>query len=101
MAINIKEIIVDISFGQTRAALLEDHELAEIYMEGQEGQSIVGNIYKGLVENVLPGMGAAFVDIGTGKNAFLYVKDVLPNLFNIDGEALAEQDKIKEYERKN
>lgn len=98
MAINIKEIIVDISFGQTRAALLEDHELAEIYMEGQEGQSIVGNIYKGLVENVLPGMGAAFVDIGTGKNAFLYVKDVLPNLFNIDGEALAEQDKIKEYE---
>lgn len=98
MAISIKEIIVDISFGQTRAALLEDHELTEIYMEGQEGQSIVGNIYKGLVENVLPGMGAAFVDIGTGKNAFLYVKDVLPNLFNIDGEALAEQDKIKGYE---
>lgn len=96
--IYIKEIIVDVSFGQTRAALLEDHELAEIYIEGQEEQSIVGNIYKGLVENVLPGMGAAFIDIGTGKNAFLYVKDVLPNLFNQDGEVLSEQDKNREYE---
>ncbi|WP_139249965.1 Rne/Rng family ribonuclease [Lutispora thermophila] len=84
MAIIIKEIVVDISFGQTRVAVLEDNELVEIYMEGQEGQSIVGNIYKGLVENVLPGMGAAFIDIGTGKNAFLYVKDVLPDLSSYD-----------------
>ncbi|MDD2481372.1 MAG: Rne/Rng family ribonuclease [Lutispora sp.] len=97
MAIIIKEIIVDISFGQTRAALLEDNELAEIYMEGQEGQSIVGNIYKGLVENVLPGMGAAFIDIGTGKNAFLYVKDILhEGSFNLDGDGF--QDKFNEYE---
>lgn len=98
MVIDIKEIIVDVSFGHTRAALLENYELVELYMEDQEEHSIVGNIYKGLVENVLPGMGAAFIDIGTGKNAFLYVKDVLPALFNDERELNSEQDKNKEYE---
>lgn len=97
MAITIKEIVVDISFGQTRVAVLEDNELVEIYMEDQEDQSIVGNIYKGLVENVLPGMGAAFIDIGTGKNAFLYVKDVLPDLLNYDGDTTIDSENIRSY----
>ena len=95
MGIHIKEIIVDISFGQTRAAILEDGELVEIYMEDLEVQSIVGNIYKGLVKNVLPGMGAAFVDIGTEKNAFLYVKDLIPDISGYGEDNYGYQGQIK------
>ena len=71
-----KKIIVDVQHDQTRVALLEDDELVELYMEGEDNQGIVGNIYRGKVENVLPGMQAAFVDIGLDKNAFLYVGDI-------------------------
>ncbi len=71
-----KKIIVDVQHDQTRVALLEDSELVEIYMEGEENRGIVGNIYRGKVENVLPGMQAAFVDIGLEKNAFLYAGDI-------------------------
>ncbi|BCS80504.1 Rne/Rng family ribonuclease [Anaerocellum diazotrophicum] len=70
------EIIVDVSFNQTRVAVLEDKELVEIYIEREDSQSIIGNIYKGVVENILPGMDAAFVNIGQEKNAFLYLGDV-------------------------
>ncbi|WP_271629397.1 Rne/Rng family ribonuclease [Caldicellulosiruptor sp. DIB 104C] len=70
------EIIVDVSFGETRVAVLEDKELVEIYIERNDQQSIVGNIYKGVVENILPGMDAAFVNIGQDKNAFLYLGDI-------------------------
>jgi len=73
----MNEIIVDVSFDQTRVALLENGELVEVYIERFSNKRTVGNIYKGRVENVLPGMQAAFVDIGLEKNAFLYVKDVI------------------------
>lgn len=89
---------MDASFGQIRVALLEDHEPAEIYIEGQEGQSIVGNIYKGKVENVLPGMQAAFVNIGTGKNTFLYVKDAIPNSFSSEEEEFESYNGVKYYQ---
>src|SRR5680860_738909 len=59
-----------------RVAVLEDKWLAELYVERQDARSIVGSIFKGRVENVLPGMDAAFVDIGLGKNGFLYVDEV-------------------------
>ncbi len=78
----MKKIVVDAGFGQVRTALLEDGELVEIYIEGQENRSIVGDIYKGKVENVLPGMQAAFVEIGTEKNAFLFIKDILSNSYH-------------------
>ncbi|HZJ82772.1 MAG TPA: Rne/Rng family ribonuclease [Clostridia bacterium] len=71
-----KKIIVDVQDYQTRVAILEDEELVELYIEGEGSQRIVGNIYRGKVENVLPGMQAAFVDIGLEKNAFLYVGDI-------------------------
>ncbi|HHU69101.1 MAG TPA: Rne/Rng family ribonuclease [Thermoanaerobacterales bacterium] len=71
-----KEIAVDAERDQTRAALLEDGNLVEIYIEKNHGLRIAGNIYKGKVANVLPGMQAAFVDIGLDKNAFLYVDDI-------------------------
>lgn len=77
----MKEIVIDVKSENTSVALLEDKELAELYVEKHNNQSIVGNIYKGKVENVLPGMQAAFVNIGIEKNVFLYVKDAIPNTY--------------------
>lgn len=73
-----KLIIVQIDEGETRLALLEEGHLAEVFWERGHHKRIAGNIYKGRVENVLPGMQAAFVDIGLARNAFLYVGDAVP-----------------------
>jgi ribonuclease G len=73
----VKEILVDADSDLTRVAVLEDGNLAEIYVERNFNQRVAGNIYKGKVVNVLPGMQAAFVNIGLEKNAFLYVDDVI------------------------
>jgi ribonuclease G len=73
-----KEIIINAGEEETRVAVLENKLLVEIHIERAVGQRLVGNIFKGKVENVLPGMQAAFVDIGLEKNAFLYVEDALP-----------------------
>ncbi|MFS8640300.1 MAG: Rne/Rng family ribonuclease [Symbiobacteriaceae bacterium] len=73
-----KEILVTVESDEARVAVLEDDRLVEIYLERPSTQRIVGNIYKGRVENVLPGMQAAFVNIGLERNAFLYVDDALP-----------------------
>jgi len=80
-----KEIVVNAGLGETRAAILEDRQLVEFYVERQEEQRVVGNIYKGRVENVLPGMQAAFVNIGLERNAFLYVDDALAYKPESDG----------------
>lgn len=71
-----KELVVDINPYQTRVALVEDHELSEIYIERRGCERLAGNIYNGRVQNVLPGMQAAFIDIGLGRNAFLYAGDI-------------------------
>ncbi len=73
-----REIVINVGDEETRAAMLEDRVPVEIYIERSVNQRLVGNIYKGRVENVLPGMQAAFVDIGLEKNAFLYVEDAMP-----------------------
>ena len=70
------ELIINVTSQETRVALLEDKVLAEIYIERTKDRGIVGNIYKGKVVKVLPGMQAAFVDVGLEKAAFLYVSDV-------------------------
>jgi ribonuclease G len=72
-----KEIIINAGEEETRVAVLENKLLAEVHIERAVGQRLVGNIFKGRIENVLPGMQAAFVDIGLEKNAFLYVEDAL------------------------
>jgi ribonuclease G len=71
-----KQIIIDVHNEQIRVAFLEEGDLAEIHIEDNDHQRVVGNIYRGRVANVLPGMQAAFVDIGLSKNAFLYVGDI-------------------------
>lgn len=75
----VKDILVDTGFGGIRVAILENGEPVEIYIETAGHEKLVGNIYRGKVERVLPGMQSAFVDIGTGKNAFLYADDILIN----------------------
>ena len=70
------ELIINVTQQETRVALLEDRVLAELYIERAKDRGIMGNIYKGKVVKVLPGMQAAFVDIGLEKAAFLYVTDV-------------------------
>ncbi len=72
-------IISDVMQGQTRVAVLENDTLVEYYVERSGTENPAGNIYKGKVVNVLPGLDAAFVDIGLSKNAFLYVGDVALN----------------------
>ena len=69
-------LVINADGPETRVALVEDGQLAELYIERQRERGIVGNIYKGRVERVLPGMQAAFVDIGVEKAAYLYVADV-------------------------
>ena len=73
-----REILIDGATPETRIALLEDDVLTEVFVERPSGRGITGNIYKGRVTNVLPGMQAAFVEIGTGRDAFLHVRDLEP-----------------------
>lgn len=70
-----KRIIINASAIETRIALCEANALAELHVESGEEHSIVGNIYKGKVLRVLPGMQAAFVEIGLDKAAFMHVSD--------------------------
>ncbi|MBK8294731.1 MAG: Rne/Rng family ribonuclease [Solirubrobacterales bacterium] len=78
-----KTIVVSADRGETRVAVLEaktvksQREVAEVYIERRGGRSLVGNIYLGKVDNVLPGMEAAFVDIGLERNGFLHVDEIL------------------------
>ena len=78
-----KTVLVTADHGETRVAVLEARtknekpEVAELYIERRGSRSIVGNIYKGKVDNVLPGMEAAFVDIGLARNGFLHVDEIV------------------------
>ena len=70
------QIIVNVGHPRTRVAIMEDGHLAELLLESDE--RVVGNIYLGKVENVVPGLDAAFVDCGIEKNVFLHVSDAMP-----------------------
>jgi ribonuclease G len=72
-----RELIVSVDVGERDVAVLEDGQVAEVYLERPERRSIAGNIYLGRVDNVLPGMEAAFVEIGLEKNGFLYVDEIV------------------------
>ena len=72
----LKELLVSASDRETRIAVLEEGRVAEVQIERRKQRGTVGNIYKGRVTRVLPGMQSAFVDVGLEKDAFLYVADV-------------------------
>lgn len=71
-----KEIIINVGEEETRIAILENSKLVELWYERPEDIKMAGNIYKGIVTSVLPGMQAAFVDIGEARTAFLHVSDI-------------------------
>jgi ribonuclease G len=75
-----KRIVVNVGLLETRVAVQEGNLLTELYLERHRHRSIVSSVYKGTVTNVLPGMQAAFVDIGLAKDAFLYAGDYTANL---------------------
>jgi len=94
-------IVADINEFEARVALLEDNNLVEIHVERTGKERLVGNIYKGRVENILPGMQAAFIDIGLDRNAFLYAGDILVDKADLafgeeEGNTKVEVPKIKD-----
>ena len=72
-----KELYVSSTPHETKVALVEDDQLAEVFFERENEYTLAGSIYKGRVTRVLPGMQSAFVDIGLERDAFLYVSDFL------------------------
>ncbi len=72
-------LLINCDIGETRVGLIEDGILAELYVERTRDRSPVGNIYVGKVTRVLPGMQAAFIDIGLDRAAFLHVEDIIPS----------------------
>jgi len=74
------ELVINTTSHETRIALIENGTIAELYVERSRVKGIIGNIYKGRVVRVLPGMQAAFVDVGLEKAAFLYVADVFDSI---------------------
>ena len=72
-----KEMIISSTRHETRVAILEDDQVVELFIEREQSRGVVGNIYKGRVSKVLPGMQSAFVDLGLERDAFLYVTDVI------------------------
>ena len=80
-----KEMIISSSGHETMAAILEDDEVVEISVERDKSRGVVGNIYKGRVKKILPGMQCAFVDLGLERDGFLYVSDVIDPVDSLDG----------------
>ncbi|NOZ07626.1 MAG: Rne/Rng family ribonuclease [FCB group bacterium] len=87
----LKEIFINVSAGSTRIAIVEDGKLVELYIELPDQQRMVGNIYKGKIQNVIPGMQAAFVDIGNEINAFLPFSEI-GNPENLGNVSLVDDD---------
>src|SRR3954471_16386061 len=72
-----REILINATPRETRVAILEDDQLVELQVDRPDARRMVGDIYLGRVDAVLPGIQAAFVDIGTEKSAFLHASDVI------------------------
>ena len=73
----VREIFISTDRQETRVAITEEKRLEEYYVERATDSRMVGSVYKGRITSVVPGIGAAFVDIGLGKNGFLYVADIV------------------------
>ena len=80
-----KEMIISSNGHETVVAILEDDLAAEIFVERERQRGVVGNVYKGRVSKVLPGMQSSFIDLGLERDGFLYVADVLASLDALDG----------------
>ena len=79
-----KEMIISSGDHDTRVAILEEDQVVEIFIERERQRGVVGNVYKGRVSKVLPGMQSSFVDIGLERDAFLYVSEVVNTVEEFD-----------------
>src|SRR4029078_2525087 len=79
-----KEMIISSSAHETRVAILEEDQVAEVFIERERNRGVVGNLYKGRVSKVLAGMQSAFVDLGLERDGFLYVADVVATFEEFD-----------------
>lgn len=92
-----KEIIINVQPFEKRIAVMEDNKLMELFIEREDKVSIVGNIYKGIVQDNLPGMGAAFINIGLERTAFLHYRDISSDF--MDKEELADKAFLRAIEK--
>ena len=94
-----KEMIISSSDHDTRVAILEDDQVVEIFIERERSRGVVGNIYKGRVSKVLPGMQSSFIDIGLERDAFLYVSEVVNTVEEFDRLESGEDDDEEDDDR--
>lgn len=87
-----KKIIINAADHETRVALIEEGTISELFIERKDSSDSAGNIYKGRIQRVLPGMQAAFVNIGLSQAAFLYVDDIVNNGFQEIEKLFSEED---------
>ena len=93
----LREMLIKINDDEVSIVITGDKQLLEIFLTSPDHQNLVGNIYLGKVEKVLPGMQAAFINIGIEKNSFLYVEDALSPGYS-DGQLLdLQEENKKEY----
>src|SRR5215204_7805164 len=94
-----KEMIVSSNGHETMVAILEDDLVAEIFVERERQRGVVGNIYKGRVSKVLPGMQSSFIDVGLERDAFLYVTEVVNTVEEFDRLESGEEDEDEDDDR--
>ena len=94
-----KELIISVSPQETKAAILENEQVTEIYIERNKEHGIVGSICKGRVTKVLPGMQSAFVDIGLERDAFLYVSDFFEDTEEYDKIVSTAEEQVAKLEQ--
>src|SRR5438094_10127626 len=89
-----KEMIISSNDHDTRVAILEEDQVVEIFIERENQRGVVGNIYKGRVSKVLPGMQSSFIDIGLERDAFLYVTEVINTVEEFEKLAGEDEDEV-------
>src|SRR5258708_6490397 len=94
-----KELVISANRHETRVAVMEDDQVVEVYHQRENGYSLAGSIHKSRVTRVLPGMQSAFVDIGLGRDAFLYVSDFFEDNDEYDKVVTAAEEKVLKLDR--
>src|ERR1700759_3442330 len=88
-----KEMIISSNGHETMGAILEDDLVAEIFVERERSRGVVGNVFKGRVSKVLPGMQSSFIDLGLERDGFLYVAEVIDTLEEFEKLEAGDEDK--------
>src|SRR3954447_22698712 len=94
-----KELVISANRHETRVAMIEDDQVVEVFYQRENEYSLAGSIHKGRVTRVLPGMQSAFVDIGLGRDAFLYVSDFFEDNDEYDKIVTSVEEKVLKLDR--